>query len=312
MRTCARLLPLLASALFLSGCFYVGDWGIGDAYHEDFHSTHALSPGGRVSVESFNGSIEVMGWEQSSVEVNGTKYAGTKGELDDLRIDVNSTPGSIRIRAVRPSDRFHHSGVRFSIRVPHKSILDPISSSNGRIQVEDVEGNVRLHTSNGTIRISRLKGDADVRTSNGTIEAHDMEGNGNFHTSNGSIRAEVSHGSFEAGSSNGSIIARLTDPTTNWPVRVESSNGHIELTMDAKQLPEVRASTSNSSIQLRLPRTASARVRARTRHASVTSEFDELRSENDRKHSELDGTIGRGGPLIELSSSNGSIKILKL
>jgi len=65
---------------------------------------------------------------------------------------------------------------------------------------------------------------------------------------------------------------------------------------------------------VRLPAFANARVRAYTSHAHVTSEFSELRNDDtrERKHSELNGVIGRGGPLIDLSSSNGAIKILKL
>jgi DUF4097 and DUF4098 domain-containing protein YvlB len=204
-------------------------------------------------------------------------------------------------------------GVRFSIRVPRKALLDLASTSNGKIQLEDTEGRARLHTSNGGIRISRVKGEVEARTSNGTIEAQDIDGNVNLHTSNGAIRAETTHGSFEGTTSNGSITARLNDPAASWPIRAETSNGHIDLTLDAKQLPEVRASTNNSSILLRLPPSASARVRAATSHSSVTSDFDGLQtSDNRHRHSELHGTIGGGGPLIDLSSSNGSIKIMKL
>jgi DUF4097 and DUF4098 domain-containing protein YvlB len=313
MRTLARLLPLVAASLLLGGCLYVGDFDGFDTYHEDFHSTHPLEAGGAVSIETFNGSIELRGWEQNSVEVNGTKSASSKGALDALKIEVDATPGSLRIRAVRPPDFYRNMGVRFSIRVPHKALLDLISTSNGRIQVEDVEGRARLHTSNGGVRVTRVKGEVEARTSNGTIEAQDVDGNVNLHTSNGAIRAETMHGSFEGTTSNGSITARLNDPAATWPVRAETSNGHIDLTLDAKQLPEVRASTRNSSILLRLPAAASARVRAATSHSSITSDFDGLRSDSDRRrNSELHGTIGSGGPLIELDSSNGSIKILKL
>jgi hypothetical protein len=310
MPTFARLLPLAAATLLLSGCLYIGDWEDSDTYREDFHSTHPLSAGGAVSVEVFNGSIELAGWEQNSVEVNGTKYASSKSALDQLKVDISSTPNSVRIRAVRPSDLHRHMGVRLSIRLPHKALLDLVSTSNGKIQLEDFDGHARLHTSNGGIRIIRVKGDVEARTSNGTIEAQDMDGNATFHTSNGSIRAEVGHGYLEAVTSNGSINARLSDPASAWPVRAESSNGHIELTVEGK-VPEIRASTSNSSIVLRLPASANARVRARTSHASVSSEFDELESEGSRRHSEMHGTLGTGGPLLELASSNGSIKILK-
>jgi DUF4097 and DUF4098 domain-containing protein YvlB len=313
MRTLSRMLPLVPASLLLNGCLYIGDFADSDAYREDFHSMHALDSGGTVTIETFNGSIDLRGWEQNSVEVNGTKSASAKSALDAIKIEVDSTPGSVRIRAVRPPDFYRNMGVRFSIRVPRKARLELISSSNGKIQVEDVEGNARLHTSNGGVRISRIKGEVEARTSNGSIEAEDVDGNVNLHTSNGAIRAETSHGTFEGTTKNGSITARLNDPSTTWPVRAESSNGHIDLTLEAQQLPEVRAMTSNSSILLRLPASASARVRAVTSHSSVTSDFGGLETGNDRRrHSDLRGTIGSGGPLIDLSSTNGSIKILKL
>jgi hypothetical protein len=311
MKSYALRACLLAAVGVLCGC-YVGDWGDSDALREDFHSTHPLEAGGRVSVESFNGPVEVVGWDQNSVEVNGTKHASFREALEDIKVDVDATPDSIRIRATH-HDGLLHGGVRFSIRVPRKAVLELISSSNGRIDVDGVEGKARLRTSNGGIRVQRLKGDLQAETSNGTIETVDLSGNANLRTSNGSVRGDASGGSFEATTSNGRIEVRLTDPA-NGPVRLRSSNGHIELSLDAKALPDVRATTSNSSILLRLPMSANARVRAYTSHSPISSDFDDLHA--DRQHrrtrSELEGTIGHGGPLMDLETSNGSIKIEKL
>ena len=313
MRLTAPWIALLAT-VSLSGCIYVGDWGDSDAFKQDFHSTHALDPGGRISVESFNGAIDITGWDQSSVEVNGTKHASFHEALDEIKIDVNSTPSSLRIRATRGGDRFRNAGVRFSLRVPRKAVLELVSTSNGRIELDGVEGKARLHSSNGGLRLMRVNGDFEGETSNGPIDAQELRGNANFHTSNGSVHAEASGGSFEAVTSNGRIEVRLNDPASG-PVRLHSSNGHIELTVDSKQLPEVRASTTNSSVLLRIPPMSDARVRAYTSHSSsVTSEFPELRNEDERRrrHSEVEGNLGHGGPLLELETSNGSIRIQKL
>ena len=311
MRTYARLLPL-APVLLLTGCVEFGDFGDSEAYKEDFHHSYPLNAGGSVSVETFNGSIELMGWEQNSVEVNGTKYASSRSALDAIRMDVTAPGGSVRVRATKSSDFLRNGGARFTVRVPRSTMLDLISTSNGHIRIEDVDGNARLRTSNGAIRITRLKGALEARTSNGAIEVTSVEGDAKLHTSNGSIRAETTHGLFDATTSNGSITARLSDPSTTWPVHAQSSNGHIELTVEAKQTPEVRAETSNSSIVLRLPTYANGEVRAHTSHSSVYSDFDGVRTENEHGRGEMSGRIGGGGRLIELSSSNGSIKILKL
>ncbi len=311
MRTYARLLPL-APALLLVGCVDFGDFGDSEAFKEDFHHNYPLNAGGTVSVETFNGPIELIGWEQNSVEVNGTKYASTKSGLDTIRIDVSASPGSVRVRATKASDFHHNMGARFTIRVPRKTVLDLISTSNGHIRAEDTEGKARFQTSNGAIRLIRITGEIEARTSNGAIETEYLDGNTKLRTSNGAIRAEVTHGSLEASTSNGSITARLDDPSPTWPIHVESSNGHVDLRLEGKQIPEVRASTSNSSIVLRLPAWANARVRANTSHSSVSSDFDQLHIDNEHGHAEISGNIGSGGRLIELSSSNGSIKILKL
>lgn len=310
--------PILAAGLFvLTGCEDFGDWGPSDRYKEDFHYSYALKPGGTVSVENFNGSVEILGWEQNTIEINGTKYASQKAYLDDMKVDVSATPGAVRIRTVRPSLTRGNCGARYTLRVPRRVVLDEITSSNGSIRIEDVEGTARLRTSNGGVRIERLKGDLNVRTSNGAVEVRDLDGNARVHTSNGGIEADASHGSFEAETSNGKIEATLADPAASWPLRLHSSNGPIELTLMTAKLPDVRAESSNSSIILHLPASASARVRASTsHHSSITSDFDELmrgRDDEDRhqRRSDVEGTIGSGGPLLDLSTSNGSIKILK-
>lgn len=315
MRNCARWLPLLAAMFTLSGCIYVGDWADSDAYRSDFHSTYPLSSGGRVSLESFDGSIDVIGWDQDSVEVSGTKHASTREAMEEIKIDIRAQPDSVRVRAIRDSGRFRHGGVRFSIRVPRKTLLELVSSSNGKLDIEDVEGGARLRTSNGAIRLVRSRGEIEAVTTNGSIDAQDVGGTVSLRTTNGSVRSETKDGSLEAATTNGSITARVSNTGSNSPVRLTSSNGRIELTVDSPQIPEVRVSTSNSSIMLRMPASASARLRASTsNHSSITSEFDDdFRGDRDtrRRHSDLEASIGHGGPLVDLKTSNGSIKIVK-
>jgi len=305
-------IPAAAFAfLTMTGCVVYSDWGDSDRYKEDFHKSYPLRSGGTISVESFNGSVELIGWDQASVEVDATKYASTRRNLDDLKIVINASNDALHIRTERPSWTLGGMGVRYTIRVPKKAVLDRIQSSNGAVKIEDVDGPANLTTSNGSIHVTGMHGDLDVHTSNGGIGIRDLVGNANLRTSNGTIDAEAKGGRFEAVTSNGRIEARLTDPSPNSTVRLESSNGHIELTLDARKTPDVRAETNNSSILLRLNESANARVHAHTSHGSVTSDFDELRPENSRERHEVEGTIGGGGALIDLSSSNGPIRIVK-
>lgn len=307
MRLALRSAAAVAPLLLLASCdeFDFGDF---DRHKEEFHYNYPLASGGRFSLENLNGSIEISTWEKNSVEINGTKYARSEQGLKDVKIDVVPTANSVQVRTV-VSFGTRNAGARYSIRVPHRIQLDRVVSSNGSIRIEDVEGLASLRSSNGSIRAWRVTGQLQAQTSNGSVEASGQTGPANLHTSNGSIRVEMNKGALEATTSNGSITARLTQPDTDQPVRLESSNGHIDLSLDAVR--DVRASTSNSSIVVRMPGAAAARVRARTSNSPITTDFDVLTRGMISKHT-LEGTLGAGGPLIDLSTSNGSIKLLKL
>jgi DUF4097 and DUF4098 domain-containing protein YvlB len=91
---------------------------------------------------------------------------------------------------------------------------------------------------------------------------------------------------------------------------VQSSNGSIDLTLPANTQSAVRAHTSNNGITLHLPGEVNARLSAGTSNASISSDFEMRMSGEISKH-HIEGTLGSGGPLIDLSTSNGPIRILK-
>src|SRR5438067_12361922 len=115
------LIPALAAGLLLlAGCDYE-DWGGDHQRHsKDFHFTYELQPGGHVTVEGFNGSIEISGWDQDSVVIDGAKYAPSPELLDAIKIDIQNSSDSVHIRAIRPSSPRGNMGAKFVIKVPRK------------------------------------------------------------------------------------------------------------------------------------------------------------------------------------------------
>src|SRR5581483_2323380 len=185
--------------------------GISDRYREDFHFSYPLNSGAAVQIDNANGSVEIVGWDKNTIEIDGTKYAGTQERLKEIKIDVVQSQSSVSIRTVPPMPRMGNFGARYVIHVPRKVELQNIVSSNGAIRVETIEGRTRLKTSNGGIRAFALQGTLDARTSNGSIDLSDVTGDTSVHTSNGGIKADVKKGNFEASTSNGSVTARLVE-----------------------------------------------------------------------------------------------------
>jgi DUF4097 and DUF4098 domain-containing protein YvlB len=81
--------------------------------------------------------------------------------------------------------------------------------------------------------------------------------------------------------------------------------------MDNANQNDVYASTNNAGITVHMPSSVAARVRAHTSNGSISSDFEVQVQGQLTKHS-LEGTIGTGGPLLDLSTSNGSIHLEKL
>lgn len=302
----------LIFALALTPALWAGD---NDRYREDFRFNHRLNSGGRVTLEGFNGSIEIRGWDKNEIEIAGTKYASREDLLKQIRVNISNTDDAIAIRTERPMEKSWWNngggGVKYVVQVPRKVQLERITSSNGSISVDSVEGMVRLGTSNGGVNVSLIKGSIDVTTSNGGITLRDTVGEMILRTSNGQIRVDNVTGAFDARTSNGAIRGSLNPASSSAIIRAASSNGVIDLTMRKFENNEVRASTSNSSITLNLPDQVNAQLRAVTSNGSISTDYDVLvRGRQDKNR--IEGKIGNGGALIELTSSNGSIHVRKL
>jgi hypothetical protein len=243
---------------------------------EDFQFSYALNPNGRVSIETFNGSLEVYSWDRNEVEIVGTKYAPNAETLRELRVDTTNTPDSVSVRAYRPKSdsggwwRTGNTGVRMVVRVPRRVQLERVSTSNGEVRVSGIEGNVRASTSNGAVRITNVTGRLEASTSNGRIEASGVAGELTLRTSNGAID--------------------VTAPGFRGPIE---------------------ASTSNGAITLRLAGGVHADLRATTSNGRVSSDY-EVTTRGSLEKNRLEGRIGEGGPPIRLSSSNGAIRIVKI
>ena len=267
MRKQLGLTVLAAVCLTLPACDAVLD-GAWNQAQEDFHYSYPLNAGGRIEVENQNGPITITGWDQNTVDISGTKYASSQNRLADLRVEVSPSSDAVTVRTVRADPHWWNGGVRYTIRVPRRTELARIISSNGPIQVESIAGSAHLQTSNGPVRGVGITGALEVETSNGPVHVTDLAGNANVHT----------------------------------------SNGPIELTFDT--LHEVHATTSNGAITLRVPAGAGGTIRAHTSNGSIRSDFD-VTTHGLISRRSLDGTFGSGGPLLDLSTSNGGIHVLK-
>ncbi|MGA3096891.1 MAG: DUF4097 family beta strand repeat-containing protein [Bryobacteraceae bacterium] len=303
------LLPALGAALICLSSCDIEDWSNSQRYQKDFYYSYPLKSDGWVTIESFNGSVEISGWDQNTVDISGVKSGPTQEAADTLKIEIENSPEEISVRAVRPSDRRGNLGARFVVKIPRGARLDRIVTSNGSIRTIDGAGPARLRTSNGSIHVQDLAGSLDAQTSNSGVDLLNIAGDATVRTSNGHIRAEGLRGSLDANTSNAGIEAKIGETVKS--VRLDTSNGGVDLSLPANFSSDLRVTTSNSSITVRMPSEPNARLVAHTSNASITSDFGiRMQGRIDKNH--VEGALGNGGALIDLGTSNGGIRLLRM
>jgi DUF4097 and DUF4098 domain-containing protein YvlB len=192
------------------------------------------------------------------------------------------------------------------------------------VHVTEAQGFVSVNSSFGTVKGSQLYKGANVVTGNGGIELTNVQGEIYAKTSFGSIYAENVKGKFTAQDSNGSVTAKAIEGdasvTTSFSgvslegvggkITVENQNGAVDVTASGSSCKDVSLRTSFSHIGVRLPANAGYRIKARTSFGRINSQMP-ITASGAMGGDSLEGTIGNGGCLLELTNSNGNIDISK-
>jgi Toastrack DUF4097 len=269
--------------------------------------TLKLAPGGRFVLDSFAGSVSVMGSSESGANVVVTS------NRDDIQRDIDfsfeQNPGEAVVRARRrnPWDLFgtifDGLWIHYDIRVPKNTTVEirtgggtikafalagdaELGTSGGSIEAVQLAGNLRAHTSGGNIRAQVIHGEADLATSGGNVEADAVDGPLTAHTSGGSIRISGVAGRVDARTSGGSINAAFDKGDSQGGV-LATSGGSIYAKIDAAANLEIDASASGGGVSSSLP----------------------LRVWGNFSSNDLHGTLGSGGAVLRLRTSGGHIRL---
>lgn len=243
-------------------------------YQEEFSKTVPLKAGGLFSLDNVNGRVSISTWKEDKAEIKALKVAERDQEnLKKVEIIVEESAGGVVVKAVWPEHSHNlRVSVDFDIRVPEGTNLKDVETVNGDVQVTGPYGSISVSTTNGTIEASSAKGEVDAETTNGDILVRDFEGRAKFETTNGSIRLEQ---------------VRLTAG-----LEAETTNGGITLHIEN-------------------PDNVNASLRAETTNGHISFDFPVTLKNMKKSPRSLEVEIGKGGPEILLSTTNGSITITR-
>jgi len=233
-----------------------------------------FGPNGRVSVDTYKGSIKVFTWDKPEIEIvariesdGWDRHSRERVEDTEIRIDLSSHSARIKTDYDRMRDRHSgflgmfvgdHSGnyplVHYTIRVPKSTNLE-IKDYKSRTEVNGLESDVNIETYKGEVEVEKLSGSLALETYKGDVRI---------------------------------AFARLGGRS-----RFETYKGTIDIS-----LPRGKGFELDADIG---------------RHGSFDSDFvfEKNRRENRRKDMEVRSAVNGGGPLVQLKTDHGTIRLLE-
>jgi hypothetical protein len=254
--------------------------------NEHFEHTYPLAAGGTFALDNVNGDVAVEAWDRAEVRVTATKHvkAGTEAHarelLAALEIRVSPSPGEVRVETHYPSTA---NGLL--------SWLTGGGSTETSVAYRvDVPRSVKLRvaTVNGSLVARGTAGGAHLKTVNGALQSVGVRGPLELASVNGAVSATGAAGAVEVTTTNGEIDVELVGFAPGETARLASTNG---------------------AVTLHLPRDARASLAARTVNGEIESAVPVTVHGKTGRRNHLEGDLNGGGGKIEISTTNGGIRI---
>lgn len=141
------------------------DW----SERDEIHQSYKLSPGAQVEVSMIYGPVDIETIEGDTAEVHIVRTARSRKDFETRRINIENAPTNLAIRGERDMSqeeaRVRH---RVLLKLPRQVSL-VVERVNARVNIGEIDGNMRLERINGAVKILRAAGFAEASNINGSL-----------------------------------------------------------------------------------------------------------------------------------------------
>ncbi|MFQ5926252.1 MAG: DUF4097 domain-containing protein [Terriglobia bacterium] len=275
--------------------------------NKEFRKTVEFESGGRLTLDTYKGSIHLSPWDRNQVEVVARIEAGehvsqeyAERSVEATRVEVWGSASSLTIRSdyedVPCRDRWWFGGcskvlpyIHYEIRAPRKLSIR-LDDHKSETDISGFEGDFDLDTHKGEVKLANLSGEIRLETHKGRVEASELSGDIRLNTHKG----------------------RMNLTGVRGRVRAETHKGDVSI--DAVELEgKSRLETYKGTIALRVPESQGFDIRGDVgRRGYFQSDFEvTLRTfgRRRRRGEQIEGRVSGGGPEIYVNTYRGEIRL---
>ena len=256
-----------------------------------FQRTLTVNGAVELDVTTGAGHIRVTPGNASTVEVRGTvklsnDWTGShEKELAAVLANppIEQTGNTIRLVPLKDEELRRHVQISYDIVTPAATRLKAKSGA-GAVSADGLQGPVDVSTGAGAVTMSHIEGDVALSTGAGAVEIDSVKGQVTARTGAGAI-----HGKAIAGA-----------------VKANTGSGSVQLEQTAAG--PVQAHTGSGSVAVRLPQQAAFSLAAHSGWGKVTVDHP-LDTQPAKDSRDVKGNVRGGGPLVDLSTGVGSVRV---
>ena len=261
-------------------------------------------PHGVVEISNIAGVVEVSGWDQPQVTVNGEIPSGVDG------VDVKSERGHIRITVRFPSFSFSsNKGVDLIVKVPRTSEVD-VTTVSADINSRGITGQQRLKAVSGSIRADIAQSDTEAKTVSGDVTLHGTGKPLALHvgTISGTIHVDHAGGDVEASTTSGGINLALE---TGRSIRMHTVSGDVSFRGRLAKDADVDAQTVSGELKLRTDSESGYEYDVTTFSGDIGNCFNAKAEKTSRygPGERLSGSLGNGSAHVRLKTMSGDVEL---
>jgi DUF4097 and DUF4098 domain-containing protein YvlB len=269
-----------------------------------------------------------------AINSNSDTLALTLPSLDGARADLTITLPANAAATITAN----HGDVRASsLKAPvivtanHGDITFSAINANVTAHINNGDSSVSAHSVTGSVSIEGHGHDTTLSDLSGPISIDgDFFGNAHFEHIRGPIKFHTSRIDLQLARLDGELdidpdisISEAVGPLTvttasrnvtldrvSGDISVTNRNGSVDLT-SAPPLGNVTIQNRNGSVDLTVPKQADFTVQANTTNGDVENDFSLPEEGDEDTHKSFSGTVGKGGPTLRITTSQGDISLKK-
>jgi DUF4097 and DUF4098 domain-containing protein YvlB len=257
-------------------------------------TTLAVSRDTRLSVNNFEGSILVTGWNRNEVRVQATS-------AEESQVKVRLGGGVLRISQ---NMRYGPETVDLRISVPAWMPVElegvetsiSVSGTQGPVSAQSVEGDVTLRGGGGNISLSSVEGGVSAEDTKGNVEVTSVEGDVLLRNVAGEVSVESVDGQI------------MLEGITSTSVRATTVDGDITFAGGIVDGGRYGFTTHDGNLTIRPAGKVNATVSVSTFSGEFESTSPVTVTRTQSGGNRFSFTVGTGSARLDLEAFDGSIR----